>query len=1195
MLFTDIVQIRALITKHFIRSATTRLVQTGQKAILVVAAVAVLMSPAYGQNYISPGMDAFYPFYIHGEQSDTAEVRLKHNFGGSIQEEAIPVKDKGKAPPADYDNDSNVEFIVRDQGRGDVFAYQLKDGGQSLVQEFQPAFTPKPNVAFVTDKDGDVYPDLVFQGSNNGNIRLYDENDGSRIWDGTNGGVDVDSKIGGKLMGAGDTDQDGYPEIMHTDGSAQIKRLHYRPGDPEFSGGPTDEVWASVSTKSNTYSDTADFDNDGKIGVGVANSNSGNFEAYDSDGFTDMGNPTGGLKGVPTAALQHDSDQNIELVGAGNSNNLVVAQVDDTPAKADGTAPKDFFGVYSALPPRVNEPNASDGVLGKEVVVNFTVSDSSGFTDILNRSVRAEFTSPAGITYNVSNKSSLRQTQEISSRFFTDQNAGGRFVPADGTSKMFQVNFTVPENAEPGDWTVTVFAQDEKRTGSQNSTTLTVEKAIVEKTEAQTLSFSKNRNRGTSAARQAGYLFSITSQLSKDFVNRRAESLSISLQNPNRRTASVSGLSSVSVGLSFAPGSTKTSFGSVVSALNYVSSASRSSEPLRALATSLGLSQTTAANSSAPRLFSVAITTENALTPGAKRFREAILGFSIAPSQTGRATIRQTLADSLAIASSEDRDLAGTRTLLSVFTASPTEGNNLSLGRETSVKALLTDPAVRGLEVSTTVPQVLSVSESVLSSSEFRLTESLSLGISGSRSGPAQLDRSVEESLDVLSSTGLFSGEQRLVLLALGIGTESDGSALAPRSDSLEVGLQQQTDRSSALSRGVTQVVEVSLGLGDLIDFLEEFFFEDDQESGDGSGSGSGGDDGGGGGGDGGGSGGSSSSGGGGFSGLEPGGGDQENQSQEPGSDTEDSEEDTREGVEEIGSELELESGGSETELSTFLSADAGESVAIDVETPDSADAARVSAVSFSATSQATNASFRVDDVQTVGNKVSTSMRVLEATNISTPVDAENASVTYSVEKDILRRNGASSSDLAVFKWRPDSSNRRLETDVASNQSTYTVEAFSPEGFSVFVLSVERDSEPVPVSDPPSGGFRLPSLPTSTLSLGLVLGSVYLLRRPLSRYLFTLDLRFGYAAEWLKSKWLSLKGRVALRRESDEVGRELDDLEDVRSLRNRREILEFRKNRMEREIEEDKRVEREIRRQVVVAMDRIDEWKERLG
>jgi hypothetical protein len=48
-------------------------------------------------------------------------------------------------------------------------------------------------------------------------------------------------------------------------------------------------------------------------------------------------------------------------------------------------------------------------------------------------------------------------------------------------------------------------------------------------------------------------------------------------------------------------------------------------------------------------------------------------------------------------------------------------------------------------------------------------------------------------------------------------------------------------------------------------------------------------------------------------------------------------------------------------------------------------------------------------------------------------------------------------------------------------------------------------------------------------------------------------------------------------------------------LRNRRELLEFRKNRLEREIEEDKRVEREIRRQVVVAMDRIDEWKERLG
>lgn len=264
---------------------------------------------------------------------------------------------------------------------------------------------------------------------------------------------------------------------------------------------------------------------------------------------------------------------------------------------------------------------------------------------------------------------------------------------------------------------------------------------------------------------------------------------------------------------------------------------------------------------------------------------------------------------------------------------------------------------------------------------------------------------------------------------------------------------------------------------------------------------------------------------------------------------------------------------------------------------PEQGDMIEVQEVSFEVEENEDKTEIDIKTVETPEklNLTARKDEIYEATNVSTRIDTANASLVYEVEKEFLSRNNASKNDIVVSRWKNGSKVQNLSTEIVNESSDQlVVEAYSPRGFSVFTVGLEKGDSEGPVEG--SGKILVvPDIPlVSSLKLLLILSSLYLLRRPLIVYSSTMDIQAKYLVETTRYRLLKYYRRFIWKKKSDVGVEELELTEDVSSLENQKEALKFRKNRLEKEVERKKANREKYRRSLSLLSEKIEKWEKKL-
>ena len=474
-------------------------------------------------------------------------------------------------------------------------------------------------------------------------------------------------------------------------------------------------------------------------------------------------------------------------------------------------------------------------------------------------------------------------------------------------------------------------------------------------------------------------------------------------------------------------------------------------------------------------------------------------------------------------------------------------------------------------------------------STGIRSNSTLSRGISVSR----YLSTTLTPGLTVEAFDGV------MIALDQTLGFESTSSDLLESSRSQDTSLEASSDYSSSISffRTFSQSVGFDLGLGDLIDFVLEFFREDPGGGGNGDGGGT--------------DGGSTSSPGGGTVDVPVSDGNDSVEDDSTSNSTGEEDGDDEDVVKIIEASLkESEVSNNEvTELTENITGvDRGQKVVLDIShkserevssneseantTLEQRDLIHVNTVEFEAQRSEEDPDISLTTFDEVGEAILNieDKNVYEATEVSTNFDTGDASLVYEVEKKFLSTNNATTDEIVVSRWKNQSKVGDLNTKVMNeSEDAYSIKAISPEGFSVLVVSLKNSDNQI--DDKPDSGsiISLPNVSPGTISLLLLISTVLLLRREILINTFTSDLKVKKARLKASMFVLKLRKRLDVRKEREAGKKEYSLAEEVESLENKVEVMKYKKKKQSEEIENMEDIYNRLRYECTLLAERIRE------
>lgn len=578
-----------------------------------------------------------------------------------------------------------------------------------------------------------------------------------------------------------------------------------------------------------------------------------------------------------------------------------------------------------------------------------------------------------------------------------------------------------------------------------------------------------------------------------------------------------------------------------------------------------------------------------------------------------------------------------TRILLSDLIAgnSPSTGSSFSRGSNQSLIAQNSFSSTGMFFGSATQP--LSVGQSFVGSpSIFRsLAESLLVGEGQNsetffgRSEYQGIDSSVlvsrSNSVSRILGTGISTTQTFQVfdgviaLIDQLIGVEGRQNEVMEASRGQDTSLEASSDYSSSISffRTFTQSVGFDLELADLIDFVLEFFREDSDDVNDGDGNSNDGneevsDD---------------DLGGGGGGGIGNIGGQNQTQALDNGTEspnnmTQDKDAANGENVSlsdtnrssSISVNVSLESENESKATVELENVSSGKTVSLNLQEKPRDDSQtskssqdsettedhsiELESISFEVEKKSEDSAINVTTVENPSKlNITLENKIYKATEVSTDVEADNAELIYNVQKSFLSQNNATKNDLVVNRWKNSSRIQTLPTELLNESaSNLTVKAASPNGFSIFTVGLKNTTSDASVTSREFNfEYTFPNIQLVKLFKAiLILSSLYLIRYPLLKTLFTLDIRLSYIIEEVRVRVLELRRRLRWWLDAEEGREEFGLAGDVNSLRNKKEALQFKKKRLEKEVKRKKELRNRYLMRLELLTNKVEKWREKL-
>lgn len=137
---------------------------------------------------------------------------------------------------------------------------------------------------------------------------------------------------------------------------------------------------------------------------------------------------------------------------------------------------------------------------------------------------------------------------------------------------------------------------------------------------------------------------------------------------------------------------------------------------------------------------------------------------------------------------------------------------------------------------------------------------------------------------------------------------------------------------------------------------------------------------------------------------------------------------------------------------------------------------------------QVKNGSLLIRDLPSEAERNDT---ILDAVRLTADVDVSNASLTWIIKKSTVKGNDATRRDIVVKRWKGVNGTALPRTVRDKNTSHYSIQAHSPEGFSVFTVELDDSAPADPtVSKPRSKTSHLTDMIPVIPSLQIIILSV---------------------------------------------------------------------------------------------------------
>jgi PGF-pre-PGF domain-containing protein len=268
-----------------------------------------------------------------------------------------------------------------------------------------------------------------------------------------------------------------------------------------------------------------------------------------------------------------------------------------------------------------------------------------------------------------------------------------------------------------------------------------------------------------------------------------------------------------------------------------------------------------------------------------------------------------------------------------------------------------------------------------------------------------------------------------------------------------------------------------------------------------------------------------------------------------------------------------------------------------DLETAED-ESVELEAVSFQVEKKSEDSAINVTTVENPSKlNITSENNIYKATEVSTDVETDNAELIYNVQKSFLSQNNATKNDLVVNRWKNSSRIQTLPTEVLNESaSNLTVKAASPNGFSIFTVGLKNTTSNASVTSREFNfEYTFPNIQLVKLFKAiLIFSSLYLIRYPLLKTLFTLDIRLSYIIEGVHVRVLELRRRLRWWLDAEEGREEFSLASDVNSLRNKKEALQFKKKRLEKEVKRKKELRNRYLMRLELLTNKVEKWREKL-